>query len=76
MPRKRKTIIHVNQHNLRKNAKDHGDRPVLIARTYKDVQYGHEIELTGPARVVYRPHKPLSCGARAWIETHSEVIVK
>jgi len=25
--------------------------------------------------VVYRPDKPLSCGAKVWIETESEVIL-
>ena len=24
------------------------------------------------ARVVYSPHKPLSCGARVWVETDTE----
>ena len=27
------------------------------------------------AEVVYRPDKPLACGARVWIQTYSEVIV-
>jgi hypothetical protein len=25
------------------------------------------------ARVVYRPERPLSCGARVWLETDAEV---
>ena len=24
------------------------------------------------ARVVYSPHKPLSCGARVWVETQTD----
>jgi hypothetical protein len=27
------------------------------------------------ARVVYQPDKPLSCGARVWIETDHAVVV-
>jgi len=27
----------------------------------------------GPAKVIYSPDKPLSCGAKVWIETESEV---
>ena len=30
---------------------------------------------TEVARVVYRPEKPLSCGAKVWIETANEVEV-
>ena len=69
-----KTIIHVNQHKIRSNAKNGTDEPCLTVKTYKDNRYtssaiirdedGKEV-----ARVVYRPHKPLSCGARCWIET-------
>lgn len=71
-----KTTIHVNQHVIRKNAKS-GDRdPVLTVKTYKSNNYGHEVEISGPCRVVYRPDKPLSCGARVWIETDSEVTIQ
>jgi len=27
----------------------------------------------GPSRVVYSPDKPLSCGAKVWVETEAEV---
>jgi len=29
----------------------------------------------GPSRVVYSPDKPLSCGAKVWVETESLVEV-
>ncbi|MCL2938211.1 MAG: helix-turn-helix domain-containing protein, partial [Trichodesmium sp. MAG_R02] len=29
---------------------------------------GHEIEIHGPCRIVYRPDLPHSCGATVWIE--------
>ncbi len=71
-----KTIVHVNQLVIRNNTKT-GDRaPVLTVKTYKSNDYGHEVEIAGPCRVVYRPDKPLSCGARVWIETNSEVSVQ
>ena len=38
--------------------------------------YAHEVEILGPSKIVYSPKKPLSCGARVWIETESEVITK
>jgi len=46
---------------------------VLTVKTYKSNDYGHEVEIDGPCKVVYRPNKPLSCGAKVWIETKSEV---
>lgn len=38
------------------------------------IGYASEVAITGPATVVYRPDKPLSCGAKVWIETDSEVV--
>lgn len=74
-----KTIVHVNQHRLRKNTKEDTDDPVLTIKTYKSNDYAHEAIILGQAghevaRIVYRPHKPLSCGARCWIETEGRVI--
>jgi hypothetical protein len=70
-----KTIIHVNQHAVRANAKTGRRDPVLTVKTYKSNTYAHEVEIDGPAKVVYSPDKPLSCGARVWIETTSVVRV-
>lgn len=70
-----KTIIHVNQHVVRANNKT-GDRdPVLTVKTYKTNNYAHRVTINGPAEVVYSPDKPLSCGARVWIETEAEVTI-
>lgn len=72
-----KTIIHVNQHVIRANAKTGAQDPVLTVKTYKANVYANEVEIHGPSRIVYSPDKPLSCGARVWIETQAEVeIVK
>jgi hypothetical protein len=72
-----KTIVHVNQLKIRSNIhKPEGEHePVLTVKTYKSNTYAHEVEILGPSRVVYSPDKPLSCGARVWIETDSEVRV-
>lgn len=70
-----KKRIHVNQHNIRANAKDGGRRPVVTVKTYKDNYYGHEVTINGPSKVVYRPDKPLSCGAKVWVETSALVQV-
>lgn len=69
-----KTIIHVNQHVIKDNRKNNLNNPVLTVKTYKSNKYAHTVEILGSSRVIYRPHKPLSCGAHVWIETESEVI--
>ena len=71
-----KTVIHVNQHKIKSNAKSGAREPVLTCKTYKSNDYGHEVEIQGPCKVVYSPDKPLPCGARVWIETHAEVSLK
>lgn len=72
-----KTVIHVNQHVIKANAKSGAQEPVLTVKNYKANTYAHEIAIHGPSKVVYSPDKPLSCGARVWIETEAQVeIVK
>lgn len=73
-----KTIIHVNQHVIKANRKHGKTDPVLTVKTYKSNDYAHEAIIYGQdgkvaARVIYRPDKPLSCGAHVWIETQNEV---
>lgn len=73
-----RTIIHVNQHVIRRNSKTGEREPVLTCKTYKDNRYAHRAEILGSdgevvATVIYRPDKPLSCGAKVWIETDAEV---
>lgn len=69
-----KTIIHVNQAVIARNRKLGRNDPPLIARNYKGSTPAHEIEVNGPSRIVNRPHNPLPCGARVWIETQAEVV--
>ena len=68
-----KKRIHVNMHKIRFNQR-HGTRnPVITVKTSHSNRYAHQVEIQGPSKVIYRPEKPLSCGARVWIETDSEV---
>lgn len=76
--KKMKTIIHVNQHVIKSNRKNKEKKPVLTCKTYKSNNYTHEAIIYGQdgkeaARIVYRPDKPLSCGAHVWVETNNEV---
>lgn len=65
--------IHVNQHNIRANKKDGGNRPVITCKTYKSNTKAQSISIEGPSRLIYAPDKPLSCGAKVWLETWGEV---
>jgi hypothetical protein len=68
-----KKIIHINQHVIRSNSKTGEREPVITVKTYKDNNYAHEVYVDGPCKIVYSPDKPLSCGAKVWIETQAEV---
>lgn len=67
--------IHVNQHNIAANRKTGSRLPVLTVKTYKDNRKGDDVHIHGPSRLIYRPERPLNCGARVWIETDSPVTV-
>ena len=70
-----KKKIHINMHKIRANKKYGTKEPVITVKTYKTNTYAHEVEILGESKVVYSPDKPLSCGARVWIETDAEVKV-
>ncbi len=72
------TRIHVNQHIIRANAKSGDRNPVFTVKQGQKNTYGHTVEVLDDdgcitCRVVYSPDKPLSCGAKVWIETMGEV---
>lgn len=73
MARLKKTILHVNQQVIARNRKTGSNDPPLIVRDYKGSTPAHEVEIAGPSKLVNRPHDPLSCGARVWIETFAPV---
>ena len=68
-----KKIVHINQHVIKKNAKTGERKPVITVKTYKSNDYAHEVSIDGPCKIIYRPDKPLSCGAKVWIETEFNV---
>jgi hypothetical protein len=70
-----KTIIHVNQHVVKANAKTGERNPVLTVKTYKTNTYANRVEVKGESVIVYSPDKPLSCGAKVWLETEAEVVI-
>ena len=52
---------------------------MLTVKTYKDNQYAHAAIMKSKdglvlGKVIYSPHKPLSCGARVWIELDTDTV--
>ena len=70
-----KKKIHINMHVIRSNKKNGTNDPVITVKTYTSNTYGHEVDILGNSKVVYSPDNPLSCGARVWIETDSDVLI-
>jgi len=73
-----KTRIHINQHHIRANKGRRG-LPVVTVKDYKQNRKTDTAKIMHDgvevARIVYRPEKPLSCGAKCWVETEYEVVV-
>ena len=81
MRKEMKKKIHINQHNIRHNAKHADKKPVITCKTYKSNTYANELEILDregnvACRVVYSPDKPLSCGAKVWIETDNDIRIE
>ena len=73
-----KTKIHVNSHRIKQNKVKEHKEPVITCKTYKSNTYAKEVAILDEnekevARIVYRPDKPLSCGAVVWIETENTI---
>jgi len=71
-----KTRLHVNQHVIRRNrfiSNPLEHEPPITVKQSKSNRYCHSVTIHGPSNIVYSPDKPLSCGAKVWIETESPV---
>ena len=69
------TRIHVNSHKIRSNNKNATNEPVILVRSGSQKIEVHHVEIQGSCEVVYRPHHPLDCGSKLWIEVNSDVVV-
>jgi len=67
-------IIHVNRQHIAMNAKDGKNRPVYTVKDRGQTRYAREVIINGPSRLVYSGQQ-LTCGARAWIETDSDLVL-
>jgi len=68
-----RTIVHVNRKVIANNKKSGRRDPCITVKKGRTNVYASEVVIDGPCRIVYRPDKPLGCGATVFIETDSEV---
>ena len=68
--------IHINQHIIRSNSKECGEPlPPITVKTSDANHKGFAVDIHGVSQVVYRPDKPLNCGAKVWMETRAAVTI-
>ena len=65
--------IHVNQHVIKANAKNGENNPIFTIKQGGKNTYAHNVKVKGEMELVYSPDKPLSCGAKVWIETRGDI---
>jgi len=74
----KKTILHVNQHNIKANNRGM-DLPVLTIKDWRNNRKGNDAKIYHNGELVmhlkYSPNKPLPCGAKVWMETYCDVEV-
>ncbi len=68
-------IIHVNVNVIRHNKKHGNNLPVCRVQEGPKTTYCKEVLINGPSKLVYRPEKPLPCGAKLWIETEADITI-
>lgn len=70
------TRIHVRRDIIARDRKQGTlGRAVGVETIGQRKRYGRRVTVNGPVTFIYSPDKPLKCGARAWAETHSSVVV-
>lgn len=71
--KKAKTIVHINMHHIKWNISHEDKKPVITIKKDGQNIYCSRAKIAGPCEIIYSPDKPLSCGARVWIETNAEI---
>lgn len=67
--------LHVDRQVMARNTAKGTFDPALTVQTSNGPLKAHAVRILGPS-VLIQSRKPLSCGARAWVETHAEVEVE
>jgi hypothetical protein len=70
--------IHVNRQRIDSNRKHGKNDPVITVKRGRKNFYGDRVDILGPSMMVYAEKcgmKNLSCGARVYIQTESDVLI-
>jgi len=65
--------VHVDKRIMASNLKHGRNDPPITIQTSLGPKKFKSVEILGPSKVIYSPNKPLSCGARLWVETREEI---
>jgi hypothetical protein len=65
--------LHVDRRVMAQNRKYGTSLPPITVQTSSGPHKAQRVVVKGPSTFVHSPDKPLSCGARVWIETRAEV---
>lgn len=72
--------ILINKHVVKANLKHDRRDPVISVQESGSVTYGNAIDIIHKGKVigtfVYRPDKPLKCGASVWFETRADLDIR
>jgi hypothetical protein len=68
--------LHVSQPNIRHNRSHGTTLPVITVQTSAGPIHARKASILGESEIVYEPDKPLSCGARVWVQTTAEVVLE
>ncbi len=66
--------IHVDKRIIMQNLKSGRTDPPITVQTSRGSVKCAKVMVFGTSTMVYRPDKPLNCGARIWLETRAEVM--
>ena len=69
------TRIHVNREVLASNKKHGTNHPPISVRIGSKTYLCHEVDIPGNAKMIYRPHESLPCGAVLWLEVPPDVVM-
>ncbi len=69
------TRIHVNRQVLASNKKNGTNHPPISVRIGSKTHLCHEVDIPGNAKMIYKPHKSLPCGAVLWWEVPPDVVI-
>ncbi len=67
--------VYVNRHVVAANHKSGDRKPPITILSKGKRTYATVVDLIGNSCVVYSPDKPLSCGARVWIEADGATVI-